>query len=218
MPSSPQARILSCLKALAIGDAIGKQTEMLSRADVVRWYPEGVRGFEGPPGSVIPRYAGSRKWEWRVGETTDDTERTMAVAEAILRDGEVSPVTVGEELLQCRKSVHRGVKSYWEFHQAGDPARIAQSHGGDSVCARETRPAGRRRAGGLPPHARRLAGDRSRGGDCGSGVRRYRRRLARGDTGRAAGRPVERYRGWQTCNSEPPGFRAQRSRLQCSEN
>ena len=31
MPSSPQERILSCLKALAIGDAIGKQTETLSR-------------------------------------------------------------------------------------------------------------------------------------------------------------------------------------------
>ena len=52
-------RILASLKGIASGDAIGKQTETLSRADVLRWYPEGIRGFEGPPGTVIPRYAGS---------------------------------------------------------------------------------------------------------------------------------------------------------------
>jgi ADP-ribosylglycohydrolase len=43
------------LKGLAIGDAIGKQTEGLSPDDVIRWYPEGIRGFEGFAGSIIPR-------------------------------------------------------------------------------------------------------------------------------------------------------------------
>jgi len=37
-------RILGCLKGIATGDAIGKQTEMLSREDVLRWYPHGIRG------------------------------------------------------------------------------------------------------------------------------------------------------------------------------
>jgi ADP-ribosylglycohydrolase len=50
-------RATGCLKGIATGDAIGKQTEMLSRADVVRWYPHGVGGFEGVPGAIIPRYA-----------------------------------------------------------------------------------------------------------------------------------------------------------------
>jgi len=40
-------RILSCFQALASGDAIGKQTEKLSRGAIVRWYPDGVRGVEG---------------------------------------------------------------------------------------------------------------------------------------------------------------------------
>lgn len=129
-------RILACLKGVAIGDAIGKQTETLSREAVLRWYPDGVRGFEGQPGTPIPRYVGNAKREWRIGETTDDTEATIAVARAILQDGDVRHATVGGELLKCRKSVHPGVKSLWEFHQAGDPARVAQRHDGCGAAIR----------------------------------------------------------------------------------
>ena len=122
-------RILGCLKGVAVGDAIGKQTEGLSRLQISQWYPNEIRGFEGPPGSVIPRYVGNRKREWKVGETTDDTERTIAVARAILNDGEVRHISVGREFLRCVKCVHPGVQSLWEFHQAGDPARVAQRFG-----------------------------------------------------------------------------------------
>ena len=125
-----RARILACLKGIATGDAIGKQTETLARGDVSRWYPLGVRGFEGSPGTVIPRYVGNRKREWRIGETTDDSERTIAVARAILRDSDVGHVSVGRELLSCRKSIHPGVRSLWEFHQAADPARVTAEHDG----------------------------------------------------------------------------------------
>ena len=55
--------------------------------------------------------------ERRIGETTDDTERTIAVVRAILQDADVRHVSVGRELLTCSKSVHPGVKSLWEFHQ-----------------------------------------------------------------------------------------------------
>ena len=50
-----RARILACLEGIATGDAIGKQTETLSREGILRWYPDGIRGFEGTPGSTIPR-------------------------------------------------------------------------------------------------------------------------------------------------------------------
>jgi len=129
-------RILGCLKGIATGDAIGKQTEMLSHEDVLCWYPHGIRGFEGAPGSVIPRYAGNAKREWRIGETTDDTEMTVAVARAILTDRNVSHVSVGRELLRCTKCLHPGLKSLWEFHQAGDPARIARNHDGCGAAIR----------------------------------------------------------------------------------
>ncbi|PYP71086.1 MAG: hypothetical protein DMD41_13480 [Gemmatimonadetes bacterium] len=129
-------RILGCLKGIATGDAIGKQTEMLSHEDVLHWYPHGIRGFEGAPGSVIPRYVGNAKHEWRIGETTDDTEMTVAVARAILTDRNVSHVSVGRELLRCTKCVHPGLQSLWEFHQAGDPARIARNHDGCGAAIR----------------------------------------------------------------------------------
>ena len=129
-------RALGCLKGIAIGDAIGKQTETLSPADITRWYPDGVRGFEGAAGEVIPRYAGNSKHEWRIGETTDDTERTIAVARAIVRERRVSHESIGREMLGCRKCVHPGVKSLWEFHQAGDPARIATMHDGCGAAIR----------------------------------------------------------------------------------
>jgi ADP-ribosylglycohydrolase len=130
-------RVAGCLKGIATGDAIGKQTELLSHADVLGWYPNGIRGFEGTPGSVIPRYVGNRKREWRIGETTDDTERTIAVARAIVADhGRVDHISIGREMLHCRKCVHPGVKSLWEFHQAADPARTATRHDGCGAAIR----------------------------------------------------------------------------------
>jgi ADP-ribosylglycohydrolase len=129
-------RILACLKGIATGDAIGKQTETLSRDGILRWYPDGVRGFEGPAGTPIPRYVGNARREWRIGETTDDTEGTIAVARAILQQGSVNHSSVGLELLKCTKSVHPGVESLWEFHQADDPARVTERHDGCGAAIR----------------------------------------------------------------------------------
>ena len=129
-----EERVAGCFKALAIGDAIGKQTETLARADVERWYPGGITGFHGRQGDVIPRYAGKR-YEWRIGETTDDTEQTLAVTRAILREGAVRHEAIGRELLGCKKSLHPGV-ALWEFVQAGDPGRIAVQGDGCGAAMR----------------------------------------------------------------------------------
>ena len=127
-------RVIGCFKALATGDAVGKQTEMLSRADVEHWYPGGIAGFHGRPGEVIPRYAG-KAYKWRIGETTDDTEQTLAVAHALLREGRASHTAVGRELLRCKKSLHPGV-SLWNFVQIGDPSRIAPDGDGCGAAMR----------------------------------------------------------------------------------
>ena len=124
------------MKGIATGDAIGKQTENLSREDILRWYPQGIRGFMGTPGTPIPRYERNSKRVWRIGETTDDTERTLAVARAIVRDRQVSHTGIGRELLTCTKCVHPGLRSLWEFHQAGDPARTAVAHDGCGAAVR----------------------------------------------------------------------------------
>lgn len=129
-----EERVIGCFKGLATGDAVGKQTETLPRAGVPQWYPRGITGFHGRPGDVIPRYIGKR-YEWRIGETTDDTEQTVAVARALLREAEVSHKAIGRELLQCKKSVHPGV-SLWTFLQIGDPARIASEGDGCGAAMR----------------------------------------------------------------------------------
>ena len=67
---------------------------------------------------------------------TDDTERTVAVARAVITDRTISHVGVGREMLRCRKCVHPGVKSLWEFHQAADPTRIAKTHDGCGAAIR----------------------------------------------------------------------------------
>jgi len=129
-------RVVSCFKALASGDAIGKQTEMLSHAEVQHWYPNGISGFHGHPGDVIPRYRGNRKHEWRIGETTDDTEQTLAVARTLLSAQEVSHTAFGRELLKCRKSLHPSVKSLWTFHRCDDPSRTASDGDGCGAAMR----------------------------------------------------------------------------------
>lgn len=129
-------RVVACFKALASGDAIGKQTETLSHADVRRWYPDGISGFQGRSGDVIPRYEGDPKHEWRIGETTDDTEQALAIARALLRTQGVCHTAVGRELLKCRKSVHPGVKPMWTFHELGDPSRTASDGDGCGAAMR----------------------------------------------------------------------------------
>jgi ADP-ribosylglycohydrolase len=101
---------------------------------VRRWYPAGARGFEGSPGTVIPRYRGKR-YEWKIGETTDDTEQTLALARAILKQQGVTHGSVGLELLRCVKSIHPGV-SMWPFVQQGDANRIAQNGDGCGAAMR----------------------------------------------------------------------------------
>jgi len=134
--SEYRQRVLACFKALASGDAIGKQTEMLSHPEVQHWYPEGISGFHGQPGEPIPRYRDNRKHKWRIGETTDDTEQTIAVARALLSTPKASHTEFGRELLKCRKSLHPGVKSLWTLHQSDDPSRTASDGDGCGAAMR----------------------------------------------------------------------------------
>lgn len=83
---------------------------------------------------MIPRYTGKR-YEWRIGETSDDTEQTLAVARALLPDGIAEHQRVGRELLQCKKSVHPDV-SIGRFQLAGDPSHIAVDGDGCGAAMR----------------------------------------------------------------------------------
>lgn len=116
-------RIIGCLKGVATGDAIGKQTESLNFEEIRHWFPDGVMGLHGEPGSVMPRYEG-RHYLWRFGETTDDTEQTISITRVIANDGEITHTSIGQELMLCKKS-NRPTLLLGKFQQIGDPKRVA---------------------------------------------------------------------------------------------
>lgn len=118
-----RARIVACFKGVATGDAIGKQTESLKYEEIKQWFPDGIRGFHGEIGGVMPRYEG-RHYLWRFGETTDDTEQTISVARVIAQEGKITHTLLGKELLLCKKS-NRPTLLLGKFQQIGDPSRVA---------------------------------------------------------------------------------------------
>lgn len=116
-------RIMACLKGVATGDAIGKQTESLHFEAIPQWFPNGISGFHGEIGSIMPRYAG-KHYFWKFGETTDDSEQTLSIARVIAKDGEITHSSVGKELMLCQKS-NRPTLLLGQFQQIGNPARVA---------------------------------------------------------------------------------------------
>jgi ADP-ribosylglycohydrolase len=129
-------RSAACLKGLATGDAIGKQSEGLNPNQIKAWYPDGIQGFHGHPGTVIPRYKGKR-YEWQIGETTDDTEQTIALTHALLKEERISHRGVGTELMACRKS-NRPTLSLGRFQQRGEPEAICFDGDGCGAAMRIT--------------------------------------------------------------------------------
>lgn len=121
--SNTLTRIVACLKGVATGDAVGKQSESLNYEEIKQWFPDGIRGFHGEIGSVMPRYDG-RHYLWRFGETTDDTEQTTSVARVVAQEGKVTHSLLGKELLLCKKS-NRPTLMLGKFQQIGDPNRVA---------------------------------------------------------------------------------------------
>src|SRR5438105_9115739 len=86
-------RILGCLKGIATGDAVGKQTETLSHEDVRRWYPHGIHGSKellarssldmwgmrsASGGSEKPRMTPNGPWLSRALSSPIEPSRTSA--------------------------------------------------------------------------------------------------------------------------------------------
>ena len=72
-------RARGALYGLAIGDALGMPTQMLSRAEIVRRWGPLVPGFEpAPPGHPI---AGGMP----AGTVTDDTEQAVLLARLLVK-------------------------------------------------------------------------------------------------------------------------------------
>lgn len=131
---STQERVIACFIGVLTGDAIGKQTETLAHEEIKDWFPEGISGFHGEIGSVMPRYK-NRHYEYRFGETTDDSEQTTVMAKVLAREGKITHTSVGHELLSCKKS-NQPILQLGKFQQIGDPRRITYEGRGCGAAMR----------------------------------------------------------------------------------
>ncbi|MFH8739126.1 ADP-ribosylglycohydrolase family protein [Streptomyces sp. NPDC017964] len=92
-------RALGAFYGLALGDALGMPTQVMSRADVVRVYGT-LRGFESaqpdnPVSAGMP-----------AGSVTDDTDQAVIVARLLVEGGgHVDPLRFAEELLAWEKEM-----------------------------------------------------------------------------------------------------------------
>ena len=221
-PSTPIAgerdRARGALYGLAIGDALGMPTQMLSRRQITqRWGPL-LAGFEpAPPGHPIA--AGMP-----AGAVTDDTEQAVLLGRLLL-SGPVDPRELAAALVAWERdmaargsldllgpSTRRAVDAVL----AGTPpeeAGVSRRHerGGDADHpgrhqGRAGRPAGagRRRAGGEPRHAQHVGG-------AGRRRRRGRRGQRRRERGQRAARGERRRRGDRCRGRRRPHRRGTRS-------
>ncbi|MFZ5923614.1 MAG: ADP-ribosylglycohydrolase family protein [Bacillota bacterium] len=92
-------RAYGCLMGVAVGDAMGMPSSLMTPDEIHRQIGYIDRFLPAPPGHFIHDGLPA-------GSTTDDTAQTLAVARAIINDkGKVVPETVAREILDWAESV-----------------------------------------------------------------------------------------------------------------
>lgn len=86
----------------AIGDALGLGTEFMTKAEVKKYYPDGLADY-----SQIVQDC--HRACWRKGDWTDDTDMTMCIVQAIIDDRELRPLSVARNFKQWFRHVPMGI-------------------------------------------------------------------------------------------------------------
>ncbi|MEW2573449.1 ADP-ribosylglycohydrolase family protein [Streptomyces sp. NPDC047070] len=138
-------RALGAFYGLALGDALGMPTQVMSRADVVRVYGT-LSGFE-PARPDNPVSAGMP-----AGSITDDTEQAVIVARLLVEGGgHVDPLRFAEELLSWEKEMKAkgsfdllgpSTKAALDAVTRGVDLREAGKHGTTNGAAMRVTPVG----------------------------------------------------------------------------
>ena len=74
---TPEDRIVACLQAIAVGDAMGKMTEGYFPEEITTTYGGRITCFQDP---IQPK----SRFTWERAEVTDDTRFTLLIAESII--------------------------------------------------------------------------------------------------------------------------------------
>lgn len=138
-------RALGAFYGLALGDALGMPTQVMSRQDVVRAYGS-ITGFASPRPDH-PVSAGMP-----AGSVTDDTEQAVLVGRLLVEgDGRIDPLQLAHELLDReRETKAKGsfdllglsTKAVLDAVARGVPAREADRNGTTNGAAMRVTPVG----------------------------------------------------------------------------
>lgn len=93
METKKTDKIKGVLFGQAIGDALGLGTEFMTKPEVIQTYPNGLSHYE----QIVQDFHRSR---WQKGDWTDDTDMMLCIAEAIIKDGEISYSTIARNFKQ----------------------------------------------------------------------------------------------------------------------
>lgn len=125
-------RVFGTLFGQAVGDSLGLGTEFMSREDVLRHYPDGLRRYE----QIIQD---EHRRRWKPGAWTDDTEQMTMIRDSLLESGGLDVRDIGRRFLN------------WVFHGRGEgvgmtvyavlkhPAVLSDPHAAARTSASATR-------------------------------------------------------------------------------
>ena len=138
MALTRKERTLGCLWAMACGDALGVPSSFLT--------PEQIQSKYGWIDTFYPPEKGHIFHDGLLaGEYTDDTEQSMALMNAYIRDKKVVPMSVVKEIIawadrvkdkyasplaehRARAEEHRGGRGHHRLRQVGQHQRVVHAH------------------------------------------------------------------------------------------
>lgn len=105
MEDSLKNRFKGTLFGQAVGDALGLGTEFMTKAEVKKYYPDGLEDYS----QIVQDYHRAR---WQKGDWTDDTDMMMCIVRAIINDGELRPLSVACNFKQWFRHRPMGIGSH----------------------------------------------------------------------------------------------------------
>lgn len=84
-------RIRGTIFGHAVGDALGLGTEFLSKSDVARLYPHGLRSYE-------QIFRDGHRGRWATGDWTDDTDQMLCILDSLLERNRVDINHIAQRL------------------------------------------------------------------------------------------------------------------------
>ena len=121
---SLEERVVACIQAVAVGDAMGKMTEGYFPEEISRIYRGYITSFEEP---VQPK----SRFKWKRAEVTDDTRFTLLVAESIIQNRRVDQKDIIGNILDYPIKGWGCWQDFYQAMHADESKRRQYAIGGD---------------------------------------------------------------------------------------